>query len=325
MAPRGVDLAFVTSIPQTFGQNPWVIEIEDATTLFFPFLPNGATAEVELEKSPYFGMVRALLESKNCRGILTHMKSTADSIPTLFRSEVIARKVMYAPLGAKLPKRWNPQTDDGTINLLFTNSWHQQGVGFYLRGGLDVLEAFQILHTRYPQLRLTIRSGLSRLDLRHRRIIERCWVRVIDRFVPADEMTELQEQSHIYLLPSARIHIVSVLQAMSYGQAVVVSDGWGMDEYVDHGRNGLIVPGRAGKVSWMDKQTGLLRENYAPMYVPDPVVINGLVDAVARLVEDGTLRRQIGQTARADVESRFTLDQWNAALKSVFDKARAAA
>ncbi|MDB5311903.1 MAG: hypothetical protein JWO38_6105 [Gemmataceae bacterium] len=325
MAPRGADLVFVTSIPQTFGQNPWVIEIEDSTTLFFPFLPNGRTAEIEIVRSPYYEMVKALLESDSCRGILTHMRSTAESLPTLFRSEIIARKVSYAPLGVRVPKRWQAQPDDGPINLLFTNSWHQQGVGFYLRGGLDVLEAFDILRERYPQLRLTLRSGLSRLDLRYRRIIERRWVRVIDRFVPTDEMDQIQREAHIYLLPSARIHIVSVLQAMSYGQAVVVSDGWGMDEYVDHDRNGLVVTGRAGKVSWMDKKTGLLRENYAPMYVPDPAVVDGLVAAVSRLVEDGALRARIGRAARADVETRYNLGHWNAALKSVFDKARAAA
>ena len=62
---------------------------------------------------------------------------------------------------------------------------------------------------------------------------------------------------------------------ISYGQAVVVSDGWGMDEYVDHDRTGLIVTGRAGKTSWMDRKVGLLRENYAPMYVADPVVVDG--------------------------------------------------
>jgi glycosyltransferase involved in cell wall biosynthesis len=74
----------------------------------------------------------------------------------------------------------------------------------------------------------------------------------------------------------------------------------------------------------MDKKAGLLRENYAPMYVPDPVVVDGLVTAVSRLVEDRAFRKRVGATARADVETRYNLDNWNAALKAVFDKARAA-
>jgi glycosyltransferase involved in cell wall biosynthesis len=252
------------------------------------------------------------------------MRSTAETLPGLFGSEAIARKVSYAPLGVRLPKRWQPQDDGDTVNLLFTNSWHQNPDGFFLRGGLDVLEAFRILHARYPQLRLTLRTALPRMDERYYRIIEKCWVRVIDGFAPAPRMDELQRESHVYLLPAARIHIVSVLQAMSYGQAVVVSDGWGMDEYVADGVNGLVVPGRLGKVSWMDRRVGLLREDYRPMRAADPVVVDGLVAAVSRLVEDRGLRRRLGRAARRDVETKDTLDRWNAALKAAFDRARAA-
>ena len=52
---------------------------------------------------------------------------------------------------------------------------------------------------------------------------------------------------------------------MSYGMAVVGSDGWGMEEYLHHERNGLVVKGRYGKVSWADETAGLLREDYEPM------------------------------------------------------------
>ncbi len=327
LAPRRADLVFVTSVPYTYGQNPWVIEVEDATTLFYPFVANGRTVGVDVRQSPYFATVKALLEADNCRGIVTHMRSTAEMIPTLFQSEAIARKVSYSPLGVALPERW--QTHDegdesGPVNLLFTNSWHQNHDGFFLRGGLDVLEAFDVLRRRYPQLRLTVRSGLPRLDDRYHRILESGWVRVIDRFLPAKQMAELQRESHVYLLPAVRIHIVSVLQAMSYGQAVVVSDGWGMDEYVDHGRNGLIVPGRGAKVAWADRDAGVLRERYGPMYAKDKTVVDGLIESVSLLVEQRAVRKRLGGAARADVETRYTLTQWNAALKAAFDKARSA-
>lgn len=322
MAPRSADLAFLTSLPQTYGQHPWVIEIEDSTTLFFPFLPNGLTADLDVKASPYYALTKALLESDSCRGILTHMRSTFDTLPTLFNSEIIARKTHYAPLGVKLPDRWQTHRDSDTIDMLFTNSWHQQQVGFYLRGGLDVLDAFEILHEKYPQLRLTLRSQLPRLDERYQRLLENSWIRVIDRFLPAKELDELQRESHIYLLPSARIHIVSVLQAMSYGQVVVGSDGWGVEEYIEHDRTGLIVKGRAGTVSWMDESVGLLREDYSHLYESNPTVVKGIVEAVSRLVEDVGLRRRLGAAAREAVETRYNLARWNDSLKTVFDAAR---
>jgi glycosyltransferase involved in cell wall biosynthesis len=223
----------------------------------------------------------------------------------------------------RLPDRYQRHEDDGPVNLLFTNSWHQMRDSFFLRGGLDVLEAFDILRRRYPEVRLTVRSALPRLEERHYRMLESGWVRVIDRFMPAERMAELRRESDIYLLPAARIHIVSVLQAMAHGQAVVVSDGWGMEEYVEHGRNGLVVPGRYGKVSWADREAGVLREDYGPMYAPDRRVVEGLVESVSLLIEDRALRNRLGDAARADVETKYTLDRWNAALKAAFDKARA--
>jgi glycosyltransferase involved in cell wall biosynthesis len=314
-------LVFLTSMPYTYGQNPWVIEIEDITTLFYPFHQNGHTCGLHLRASPYFPIVKAFLEAEHCRCILTHMQSTARMIPTLFGSEAIRAKVHYAPLGVKVPERCQRHDDSDLIHLVFINSWCQVPENFFVRGGLDVLEAFDILHERYPQLRLTMRTNLPPLDPHYHRIIERNWVRVIHRFVDAAEMHDLLADSHVFLLPAARIHVVSLLQAMSYGLAVVASDGWGIEEYVKHEHNGLIVKGRYGKVSWADEQEGMLREDYAPMWTPDPEVVAGIVEAVSRLVEDRELRRRLGRASRRDVETTYNLEQWNRGLKEMLDKA----
>jgi glycosyltransferase involved in cell wall biosynthesis len=314
-------LVFLTSMPYTYGQNPWVIEIEDPTTLFHPLIHNGHTFDLNLAKSPYFPIVKSLLESDQCRGILTHMKSTAAMVPTLFGSEKIRAKVHYAPLGVKLAENWQRHDESEHIHLLFINSWCQVPHNFCLRGGLDVLEAFSVLHRRYPNLRLTLRTNLPGLDEHYYRIMEQGWVRLIDRFLTAEEMDALLAESHIFLLPAARVHIVSLLQAMSYGLAVVASDGWGFEEYLTHERNGLIVQGRYGKVSWADHEVGMLKEDYAPMSTSDPDVVRGIVEAVSRLVEDRELRRRLGRAARRDVETKYTLERWNLGLKEVLDSA----
>jgi glycosyltransferase involved in cell wall biosynthesis len=317
-------LVFLPSMPYTYGQNPWLVEIEDPTTLFYPHVQNGETHKVSLSDSPYFPIVKTLLESDQCKGVITHIKSTADMVCTLFGSEAIRAKVFHAPLGVKLPERWQRHDEDeksDPIHLLFTNSWHQMPGNFFLRGGLDVLEAFSVLRERYPQLRLTMRSHLPGLDVRYHRILEQGWVRVVNRVLSAREMENLLAESHIYLLPAARVHIVSLLQAMSHGLAVVTSDGWGFAEYVNHERNGLVVKGRYGKVSWADEKMGMLRENYRPMHKSNPRVVRGLIRAVSRLVENRNLRRRLGRTARRDVETTYNLERWNQGLKQAFDRA----
>jgi glycosyltransferase involved in cell wall biosynthesis len=191
---------------------------------------------------------------------------------------------------------------------------------FYLRGGLDVLEAFATLRVRYPHLRLTLRTSLPPLDDHYHRILESGWVRVIDRFMTGEEMDQLMAGSHVFLLPAARVHILSLLQAMSFGLTVVASDGWGIEEYVHHEHNGLIVKGRYGKTSWADYEAGMLREDYDFMDTSDATVVEGLVEAVSRLVEDADLRRRLGRTARQDVQTTYTLEGWNRGLQEVFDQ-----
>lgn len=318
------DLVFLTSMPYTFGQNPWLIEVEDPTTLFYPFVQNGNTGELDLRANRFFPIVKAMLEADHCRGVLTHMKSSAGLIATLFDSEIIRRKISYAPLGVRLPARFqrhDPQPADAPIDLLFINSWCQVAENFFVRGGLDVLEAFAQLKARYPNLRLTLRTELPDLADHYHRLVSAGWVRVIDRFLTSEEMADLHATSHIFLLPAARVHIVSVLQAMSYGLAVVGSDGWGMEEYLEDGRNGVVVRGRYGKVSWADEAEGVLREDYTGMHTPNPEVVAGIVAAVSRLVEDADYRRRLGATARRDVEERFNLANWNDGMRAAFDKA----
>jgi glycosyltransferase involved in cell wall biosynthesis len=317
-------LVFLTSMPYTYGQNPWVIEIEDPTTLFFPMIQNGHTCGLQITDSPYFRIVKLLLEANHCKAILTHMKSTAELVATLFDSDKVRKKIVYAPLGVEAPSRWQrqlPQKDEEPIHLLFINSWCQAPTNFNLRGGLEILEAFDTLRIRYPQLRLTMRTKLPDLHDYYHRIIERNWVRLIHRFTTAEEMADLHANSHIFLLPAARVHIVSLLQAMSYGLAVVASDGWGIDEYLENERNGLIVKGRYGKASWADTKAGLLREDYDVMHIPNPQIVEGIIEAVSRLVEDQQLRARLGRAARADVETRFNMTNWNLGLKRAFDLA----
>ena len=265
--PLDVSLAFLPSMPFFLGQVPWVIEIEDTTTLFVPFPRiDGKRDDPRLfgtggiYESGFLPVLKALLQSESCRGIITHVKSTADSIPVLFDDPTLADKVFHFPLGIRQRLAGKTRQAKDWVTIVFTNSWHQGATSFYLRGGLDVLEAYSVVFSKYPDARLVLRTKLPPdLNERYRRIIDKCNVQVIDQFLSEQEIEALFSSADVYLLPAARLHVVAVLQAMASGLAIIISDGWGMAEYITHGRNGLIVPGRYESTSWMHSN-GMLRK-----------------------------------------------------------------
>lgn len=322
LIPRKRNLLFLPSVPYTLGQHPWVIEIEDSTSLLFPFIHNGSTDSECFQRSPYFPILKALFESRSCRAIVTHIKSTAESLPKLFQSDKLTSKIEYVPLGVNTPVTYHKiEEEDDNIRILFNNSWHQDPRSFFIRGGLDVLRAFDRLHKRYSNVSLTLRTSLPNMHPRYADIIERNNIRVINNFMPDKEWEELMISSNIYLLPSDRVHVVSMLEAMSYGLAVVVSDGWGVGDYVQHGHNGMVVKGRYGKITWMDHKTGMLCERYELMQKEDPVVIGDITETLSSLIEDKQLRHRISQQARKDVKDKYNLENWNKGLKRAFDRA----
>ncbi|MCD4830507.1 MAG: glycosyltransferase [Anaerohalosphaeraceae bacterium] len=321
LIPRKTKLLFLPSVPYTLGLRRWVIEIEDPISLLFPFVHNGQTSSEGFDKSPYFPIFKALLESKNCKNIITHVKSTAENLPKLFQSSKLADKIEYIPIGIKLPAVYRQmKVGNDKVRMLFNNSFHQDPRSFFIRGGLDVLSAFDKLHKIHPETHLIIRTALPEIDDRYMEIIERNQVELIDSFLPVDEWESLMSSSDIYLLPSDRIHVISTLEAMSYGLAVVVSDGWGVQDYIEHERNGIVVKGRYGKVTWMDEKTGMLCEDYEIMRSEDTAVVKEMTEILDSLVEDKQLRNRLGTTAREDVKNKYNLKNWNKELKKVFDR-----
>ena len=180
--PSDVSLAFLPSMPFILGQIPWVIEIEDTTTLFVPFPRIGGKRHDPrlfgtggIYDSGFLPAIKALLQSESCRGIITHVKSTADSISTLFDDPTLGNKIFHIPLGTRQRVTCKTPEPNGPVTILFTNSWHQGSTSFYLRGGLDVLEAYAVVFPEYPGSRLVLRTKLPPdLDQRYRRLIDRC-------------------------------------------------------------------------------------------------------------------------------------------------------
>lgn len=318
-------ILFSPSYILTLQQSYYVVEIEDIYTLFFPYILNSNNTHIEILNSKIHVLIQYLLERKECACIITHMQSTAECLRKIFGG-IVAEKVHHIPMGV-LPIQDDKlcasyQTKLGKdIRIFFSCSWHQGN--FEIRGGLDVLEAFDIVCQKYENLHLVMKCTLpSVMPNKYREIINKYKnkkIHIISEKLSDDDMDNLMRHMDIYLLPAARIHVISILGAMAAGIPVITSDGWGINEYIKADENGIIVEGRYGKTSWVDND-GILREDYSVLYRGDEEFAHKLAERIERLIMDDSFRLKITRNAIKDIRENYSIEKYNENLKNVFDK-----
>lgn len=330
-APRGTSASFLPTYPLTHLNENWFLEIEDTTTVFDPYALNGRTKDVRFRGLKVFPLVRQLLESPSCLGILTHVEATRDGLVRLFESDAITRKATFLPMtyvpGVPIAEAdLDRERATPPLRFFFNNSWHQGSNNFFLRGGVSVLQCFeQLLARRYP-VTLVLRSALpAEIEDRFASLLAHPSVEVLDRFLTAEEYIGLLRSAHYFLLPSARIHVVSILEAMYYGAVPIVSDGWGIQEYVEDRVTGQVVPGIYGVVSWNDPETGALQEDYEPMYRIPGILTEALLTRVTALLEGADERAAVALRAHRRVRDHHSLDRFNAGFGPFLERGLRAA
>ena len=171
---------------------------------------------------------------------------------------------------AALPKL-TPKTNSKEPTILFI------GKDFYRKGGDLVLRAFAQCRLQVPEARLLFLTGdriPSDLPLEGVEIINPTWERSV--------IKALYRRADLFVLPS-RLETWGdvLLEAMAYGLSCISVSGEAMEEIIDDGVTGKIVP---------------------------PADIDALTHAMTSLLQDVNLRYQWGQAARRKVETQFTWD-----------------
>ena len=167
------------------------------------------------------------------------------------------------------------------------------------KGVFELLQAAVGLRRAFPQLRVEL-AGDGDLDE-----VERCIHSMglasnvrLQGWIGQRRREQLLARASIFVLPSHAEGLpVSVLEAMAAGCAVVASDVGGLPDVIEDGFNGLLVP--AG-----DSQA--------------------LEAALARLLADPALAREMGRAARATIASRFTPERTVARVEALYSDLRVA-
>jgi glycosyltransferase involved in cell wall biosynthesis len=225
---------------------------------------------------------------------------------------------------AVAPKNFTKDFNEERVRLFFIGSANLAGQ-FELRGGKEVIEAFDLLSLKYRNIELVIRSDISpAIKKRYQRQLANPRVRVIDGLLPWREVERLYQTSDIFFFPCHYESWQITLEAMSYELPVISVDLEGVSEFVKDGETGYLVP-ESDRVPRIED--GLPVSQTYPQVLralqnPDPRLVNDLVQKASLLIEDRELRRKMGAAGRCQVEhGENSLAYRNARLKDIFDRA----
>ena len=295
-----------------WGGKPWVLDFEDVSVLFW----YGARS---LRHPVARSLVGRALTSEKCRRLLPWTEAARRSLESLFTESAIHDKtqVVYPAISrvAKAPKKHG---NDGTVRLLFVGS------RFYAKGGVEVLRVFERLRKRFP-VELTMITivppemgpELARVD----------GVTVLSK-VPPEQIEAEFARADLFVMTSHMDTFGFVfLEAFANGIPCVSTTHFATPEIISAGVTGLLV----------ESENSYFGPDFLPRSAPietdqHPIVerlrhpsesyLSALEEEMERLIEDPSLRGELGANAYNEViQGRFSCRRHTEAMDTIYKEA----
>lgn len=295
---------------------PFVFHCESFAPIFFPFSHQGK-GEI---KSPQAvrSHYRRIFNDPLCLGIFSHIPETLQDIRHFFDSREIDEKLYQSRIG--LSSQSLPQVVPGkkwsltTPRFLFVNSANQNPANFFHRGGHIVLRFWRELRASGHQGKLYLRCARPSDELLSEHGVdvvflhgEECssviW---IQDYLTNQELNALMADVHFFLLPSASLHSVSIMQAMALGTVPVISDTVGTSLYVTNEHNGIVLEGVFSANWTRDSATGILVDNYHRNQVLDDSLVAQLTRQIMALLAAPHIYASLRKNALSCARTQFS-------------------
>ncbi len=310
------DIEFHHTAPFPSLTRPFVFHCESFAPLFFPFYQQGKGEFLSSEKlrSHYL----RILSDPLCLGIFSHIPETLRDISHFFNSPAIDAKLHPSRIGLSsqsLPKdvpekRWPVSTP----RFLFVNSANQNPANFFHRGGHVVLRFWRefialgcqgklYLRCARPSDELLSKHGVDITFLHREESSSVIW---IQDYLTNQELNALMSDVHFFLIPSASLHSVSIMQAMASGTVPIVSDTIGTSLYVKDGHNGIVLEG-VFSANWKkDPVTGVLVDNYHRNQALDDSLVAQLLSRVVTVLAEPCFFYELRKNALFSAYNQFS-------------------
>lgn len=270
---------------------PWVVEVESYLPRYKPMKPG----------HPLYRWGTRRLASGDCKALLFTSRNSMDQ----GRDALVAAGVDPAKMHVvyRAVERYTPlPRSRDAFTILFA------GNGFYRKGGLELLKAFQRLGR--SEVRLIIVSNLE-VDWGTRPSpADIAWAEsfiaghpgiTLYRKLEHHVLIDLMRRAHLFVSTTfADPFNNTILEAMGCGLPVVASRMGSVREMVEEGRNGVLI-------DVQDRQSDAIADELAL--------------AVKRLMDDGDLLAQWSSASRTIAWERFDLEVRNSDLGRLYDQA----
>jgi glycosyltransferase involved in cell wall biosynthesis len=309
------DLIYSTRGILILNRMPWLMDI-DYVGYFF----GGTMFSRELMKASRLkSIVNRMLSSDNCKKIICWSEAGQRSVMSTFgaSNEINAKtEVVYPAIAAPVLTE-RERKGSHPVRLLYVSS------SFGPKGGEQVLLAFERLLEYFDDIELVFKCDVpERARARHDRNEIR-YFPYRDQLLPHDELLRtFYMKSDVFVYPTfGDLFGLNLLDALAAELPVVTTNTFAIPEIIEDGRNGFLID---LPDNWHD-------ENYLSLQMDDrnkpsqesrAQFVESLVEKLAKIIEDSSLRTSMGKRGRELIESgKFSLAERNAKLKNIYEEA----
>ena len=137
-----------------------------------------------------------------------------------------------------------------------------------------------------------------------------------DRKMLTDEsIHDILKETDIFLIPACRIHSMSVVRSLCYGNIVIGSNGWGFNEFLEEE---FQCTGQE-KSSYLED--GILKERYSLfLEQPNQILLRSIKQRIVALIEDTKNMDRIKERNLLDSKEKFSKSKRDRILEDMISK-----
>lgn len=306
-----------------FTNRPYFVYIENGVALY--------NYDTQIASHPTSRLLFSfLVKRKNLKKLIfmseAGKKSFLASAPYSRSTQRIVREksVQIYPLIER--KEVPPKKFSGTLRLLFVGM-------FYIKGGIELLRAFQKIRETHTNVELSIITPLHTIknsDIETMRGTR--GLHLLDANFNEDQMAGLYKDHDLFLLPTYRDGFGLVLvEAISWGMPIICTDQYATTEVALHEYNAFVYPNHPLK-DYDPETCKLLGKYYNPKdFYKDLFrfqqegrlrpVENFLITSIEKYLDNPDLLEKHSRNSLELYEKKFNADKISDQIESVFEEA----